>query len=243
MKQAYNNYTQEDFQVWKALFTRQEANLQDRACTEYLAHLQEMQPVLNAHKVPDFRELDEMLLQKTGWSIEVVPGLIPVAEFFELLSKRRFCSSTWLRSMEQLDYLEEPDMFHDIFGHVPLLMNPEYASFMERIGHLGLRHQHQPKLLSSLEKLYWYTIEFGLMQTQNATQIYGAGILSSFGETHHIYSEGVQISNFQLHRIMQTEFTTSEVQNEYCSIHSFKQLYSSIELLEELWKPKLRARA
>lgn len=243
MKQAYEAYTAEDLQVWNTLFARQQDNLNHKACNDYLLHLQEMEPVLNAHKVPCFKELDQMLLQKTGWSIEVVPGLIPVSDFFELLARRKFCSSTWLRSMSQLDYLEEPDMFHDIFGHVPLLMNPDYAAFIERIGHLGVRHKNNPTLLDGLEKLYWFTIEFGLMQSSKGLQIYGAGIISSFGETNHIYTDGVRISSFDIDNILAAQFTTSEVQNQYCSIHSFTQLYESIEQLEQQWSANYRASA
>lgn len=243
MKQVHKNYSTEDFQVWKTLFNRQKANLKGKACEEYLLHLDEMAPVLHENKVPDFRELNEMLLSKTGWSIEVVPGLIPVDDFFELLARRKFCSSTWLRKMDQLDYLEEPDMFHDIFGHIPLLMNSEYAQFIEDIGKLGLRHKQDRAILDSLEKLYWFTIEFGLLQAQNGLQIYGAGIISSFGETNHIYIDGVKISGFNLTQILNAEFTTSEVQNQYCSIDSFAQLYQSIETLENRWKPAVKKRA
>mgnify|MGYP000161821325 CR=1 FL=1 len=243
MKQIHKNYSVEDFQVWKALFNRQKGNLKGKACADYLFHLDEMAPVLNENKVPDFRELNEMLLDKTGWSIEVVPGLIPVDDFFELLAKRKFCSSTWLRKMHQLDYLEEPDMFHDIFGHIPLLMNPEYAQFIEDIGQLGLRHKNDRSILDRLEKLYWFTIEFGLMQAQDGLQIYGAGIISSYGETNHIYTEGVKISGFDLEHILNAHFTTSEVQNQYCSIDSFAQLYSSIKSLESRWAPAARKRA
>ena len=134
MIQQYDKYKQEDHEVWKILFERQVENLQDKASSMYIDCIKNMSSVLNAKQIPDFRKLDDFLLAKTGWSIEVVKGLIPVDDFFELLSNKRFPSSTWLRSRAQLDYLEEPDMFHDIFGHVPLLINEEYSALMHQIG-------------------------------------------------------------------------------------------------------------
>ena len=121
MKQHYDNYSETDHNVWQTLFERQTNNLQDKACQDYLDCLQILSPVLHANRIPDFDELDEVLGNQTGWTIEVVPGHIPVRDFFALLAQKKFPSSTWLRSMDQLDYLEEPDMFHDIYGHIPLL--------------------------------------------------------------------------------------------------------------------------
>ncbi len=130
MNQHYEHYTKADQEVWKLLFTRQAENLANKACREYLRALEVLEPVLNANAIPRFPELDSVLMRTTGWTIEVVPGHIPVNDFFDLLARRRFPSSTWLRNKEQLDYLEEPDMFHDIFGHIPLLVDPSYADFM-----------------------------------------------------------------------------------------------------------------
>ena len=136
MKQEYKLYKEEDQLVWKTLFDRQVENLQDKSCTAYLSCLEIMKGVLNSKQIPDFNLLNSKLTGSTGWSIEVVPGLIPVEDFFRLLAQRKFSASTWVRKMDQLDYLEEPDMFHDIFGHTPLLADPKFAQFMKDFGDL-----------------------------------------------------------------------------------------------------------
>jgi phenylalanine-4-hydroxylase len=232
MKQHYDNYTSEDFEVWKILFDRQVENLKTKAHSSYLSSLSELKEVLNADAIPDFNELNRVLMAKTGWSIEVVPGMIPVEAFFDLLADRKFCSSTWLRKKSQLDYLEEPDMFHDIFGHIPLLMSPEYASFVEKFAQLGKKHKGNERMLNALQRLYWYTIEFGLIKKENKAEIYGAGIISSFGESNHIFSDDVEIINFDLDWIVDHDFINSEIQTVYVEIASFDQLYASLKQLE-----------
>jgi len=232
MKQHYNKYSSEDFEVWKILFDRQVENLKTKAHASYLSSLSELKEVLHADAIPDFNELNKVLRSKTGWTIEVVPGMIPVDAFFELLADRKFCSSTWLRKKSQLDYLEEPDMFHDIFGHIPLLMNPEYADFVEKFAQLGKKHKHDQNMLNALQRLYWYTIEFGLITKENKAEIYGAGIISSFGESNHIFSDDVEILNFDLDWIVDHDFINSEIQTVYVEIASFDQLYASPKQLE-----------
>jgi phenylalanine-4-hydroxylase len=233
MKQHYSKYTPEDFEVWKILFDRQVENLKTKAHPMYLGCLSELKDVLNAEAIPNFDELNMELGTKTGWTIEVVPGMIPVAEFFELLSQRKFCSSTWLRKKSQLDYLEEPDMFHDIFGHIPLLMNPAYALFVEKFALLGKKHKGNEKMLNALQRLYWYTIEFGLIKKDNKSEIYGAGIISSYGESNHIFSDNVEILSFDLDWIIDHDFINSEIQTVYVEIASFEELYASIKQLEK----------
>jgi phenylalanine-4-hydroxylase len=134
MRQDMKSYTSSDLSVWKKLFERQELNLYDKVCDEYRIALKNMCDVLNANEIPNFSKIDEWFEGQTEWKIEVVPGLIPVEDFFELLANKKFCSSTWLRNMNQLDYLEEPDMFHDVFGHIPLLSNPVFSNFMQAFG-------------------------------------------------------------------------------------------------------------
>jgi phenylalanine-4-hydroxylase len=232
MKQHYDKYSPEDFEVWKILFERQVDNLSDKAHEKYYACLDELKDVLNADKIPNFRELNEKLQNKTGWTIEVVPGMIPVDQFFELLAQKKFCSSTWLRKKSQLDYLEEPDMFHDIFGHIPLLMDPEYAQFVWEFAKLGKKHKGDEKMLFALQRLYWYTIEFGLIRSKNKAEIYGAGIISSFGESKHIYGDEVEIIDFDMNWIVNHDFINSEIQSVYVEISSFQELYDSIKQFE-----------
>lgn len=234
LKQEYHHYTTSDIEVWQALFDRQISLLKSHASNTYLECMEELRPVLNRNKIPDFKELNHMLANKTGWSIEVVPGMIPVEEFFRLLSQRKFCSSTWLRTMEQLDYLEEPDMFHDIFGHIPLLANERFARFVEEFGRIGLGYMDDPNLLKKLQNLYWYTIEFGLISEQSQTKVYGAGIISSFGETQHVYGDQVERLPFNLTEILDRDFINSEIQNTYYVLSSLEDLYELPNKLKEL---------
>lgn len=233
LKQNYDNYTDEDFLVWKTLFERQQKNLHGKAHPEYLKCLDQLKYSLNPNKIPKFEVLNEELSSFNGWTIEVVPGLIPVDQFFQFLSQKKFCSSTWLRKMNQLDYLEEPDMFHDIFGHVPLLANEEYANFVQSFGELGVSYGHNKAVEKQLQRLYWFTIEFGLMKQQDSTGIYGAGIISSSGETNHIFEDEIEVVPYDVEKILHNDFITSEIQTRYYLIDSFKQLYNSVGELEK----------
>jgi phenylalanine-4-hydroxylase len=240
MKQNYNNYTTEDFQVWKILFNRQFENLKTKGSQKYMDCLISMNDVLHAEKIPDFEELNVFLNQSCGWQIEVVKGLIPVTDFFQLLSERKFCSSTWLRNKNQIDYLEEPDMFHDIFGHIPLLLNPQFANFTQQLGELGIQFKDSPGILLGLQRLYWFTIEFGLIKEHNKIKSYGAGIMSSFGETNHIHDDHILIESYEIHEIIAQEFVTDEIQNKYRVIEDFDQLFQSISQLKKMFSIKNR---
>lgn len=238
MIQEFDNYTQEDFLVWRTLFERQEANLQDKACDEYLLALQRLKPVLNENAPPNFRAINKWFKESTLWEIQCVPGLIPVEDFFQLLAKKKFCSSTWLRSMKQLDYLEEPDMFHDIFGHVPLLSDPIFSDFAQEFGKLGCTVLNEPNRVLMLQRLYWFTIEFGLIN-QNGLKIYGAGIASSFGEANSSISGAVPIVEFDIEKVMQTEFRTDVMQSQYVVIESFERLFESLLQVTKKWSKSI----
>lgn len=236
MKQQYEQYTEEDLKVWSTLFNRQIVNLQDKASKDYLIALEEMKEVLNADQLPSFDKISQWFSSQTGWSIECVPGLIPVDEFFELLADKKFPSSTWLRSLDKLDYLEEPDMFHDVFGHIPLLCQPEYSEFIHRFGILGKSFLHDEEKLIMLQRLYWFTIEFGLIKENNNTLIYGAGILSSFGEAISSLTSDLERIPFNMETVLNTSFCTSEMQNKYFVIEGLKELNQAIVVLTENWK-------
>jgi phenylalanine-4-hydroxylase len=229
MKQEMNKYTDQDRSVWKALFNRQAVNLLDKSCEEYLDCLEKLQPVLNAQVVPDFEELNAALKENTGWEIEVVAGLIPVEDFFMLLAKKKFCSSTWLRKPEQLDYLEEPDMFHDVFGHVPLLVHPRFSDFMQKFGKMGVENAGNASVIMKLQRLYWFTIEFGLTQSKQGRSIYGAGIISSFGESNHCMGSEIEVRPFNLEAVFATEYRTDEIQSVYYELESFDQLFDAFD--------------
>ncbi len=231
--QDYAKYTTEDTEVWNILAERQIQNLQDKAHPEYLRCLHLLKDELNADEIPDFEKLNHKLLATHGWSITVVPGLIEVNQFFELLSQKKFSASTWLRKKSQLDYLEEPDMFHDVFGHIPLLMNKDFTDFAEKMGNLGVQYKHNQEIVKQLQRLYWFTIEFGLIEYEGETKLYGAGIMSSSGESDHIFNDEVEIRPYDIFSIIKQPFVTSEIQWIYYQIDSFRQLFDSIIALEE----------
>lgn len=234
MKQQYEQYSKQDVEIWKLLFSRQIDNLQNKASNIYLEALEKMKPVLNEQEIPNFNKLNQWFKNETGWQMECVPGLIPVTDFFELLSQKKFCSSTWLRSLKNLDYLEEPDMFHDIFGHVPLLSNAVFSDFMHEFGKLGVKMKNDPVRLIQLQRLYWFTIEFGLIN-ENGYKIYGAGIASSFGESNLSLGNTVQTSAFDIETIINKSFETDHVQNHYFIINSYEQLFEAILVLKKAW--------
>lgn len=241
MKQQFELYTQADRDVWRTLFERQITNLQGKACLEYINALDDMREVLHPNNIARFSEIDEWFTDSTGWRMECVPGLIPVDEFFQLLAQKRFCSSTWLRSMEQLDYLEEPDMFHDVFGHIPLLSNTVFSDFANEFGKLGLTVLHDEEKLKMLQRLYWFTIEFGLIR-QNGIKLYGAGIASSFGESISSLSDHNIKLDFDLDKVIHEEFRTDVVQTKYFVINSFEKLFESIVQLTQKWKKHAMAK-
>jgi phenylalanine-4-hydroxylase len=225
MKQNYTNYTREDHNVWSLLFERQLNNLNQKACSDYLRGLLLLRTELHGNAIPDFERLNALLASLTGWSIEVVPGLIEVDEFFHLLARRKFPSSTWLRKRDQLDYLEEPDMFHDVFGHIPMLAIKGYADFMQQFGKRGVEH---PAEVLALQRLYWYTVEFGLVREQGQLKIFGAGLASSFGETNAALCEGSKaLFAFELEKVMATGFFTDRHQDFYFVLSETNELFTS----------------
>lgn len=235
MKQQFEKYTAEDLQVWTTLFERQILNLQDKASVHYLNALDEMKDVLNPMILPNFDNINDWFISSTGWEIYCVPGLIPVDEFFILLAEKKFPSSTWLRSIEKLDYLEEPDMFHDIFGHVPLLSNQVFSDFIHKFGKLGKSMINNEEKLIMLQRLYWFTIEFGLIK-EEGVKIYGAGIMSSFGEAISSLEESTEKRIFDLETILNMSFITTEMQQFYFVIESLDELFESIVELTKKWE-------
>jgi phenylalanine-4-hydroxylase len=223
--QQWSRYSEEEHAIWRALFDRQARILVGRASDEFMTGLDGLG--IAADGIPDFRRLSDVLMAKTGWRIVAVPGLVPDHIFFEHLANRRFPSTCFIRTRAQLDYLEEPDIFHDIYGHVPLLMNPVFADYMEAYGKGGLKASNQ-NALHYLARLYWYTVEFGLIATPAGLRIYGSGILSSKGES--IYSLDDAAPNrlgFDLMRVMRTRYRIDDFQESYFVIDSFEQLFEA----------------
>lgn len=230
-EQVYERYTEEDFAVWKTLYQRQRAMLEGKVADAFLEALERIG--FSPERIPHFGETNERLQQLTGWRLVTVPNISPVEDFFARLANRQFTATCWLRRMEELDYLEEPDMFHDVFGHAPLLTHPDYTTFFHRMGRLAQKYRHQPAAILKLQRLYWFTIEFGLIRHPSGElRIYGAGIISSPGETKHALSSSVAHHPFDIHQIYQHAFRTDVVQEEYYVIDSFEELVAELPAFE-----------
>ncbi|MCB0756534.1 MAG: phenylalanine 4-monooxygenase [Flavobacteriales bacterium] len=229
-QQIYSNYTKEDFEVWKLLYNRQSDLLRKYASKEYLNALDIVG--FSAEEIPDFNRIEEALKPLTGWRLKTVPNISEQKQFFEFLSNKQFTATCWLRQMDELDYLEEPDMFHDIFGHVPLLSNKAYTDFFEAISYIALKHIENPKAIELLGRIYWFTIEFGLIRESGKLKIYGAGIISSYGETNNALTDATQRFDFDVKKILNTDFRTDILQDKYFVIDSYEQLYASIPAIE-----------
>jgi phenylalanine-4-hydroxylase len=241
--QGWSQYTAEEHAVWQTLYERQTRLLPGRACDEFVAGMQALP--LQADRIPDFRALSEVLLKATGWQVVAVPGLVPDEVFFEHLANRRFPSGNFIRRPDELDYLEEPDVFHDVFGHVPMLMNPVMADFIQAYGQGGLRAQRLGKL-HQLARVYWYTVEFGLLRQHGGLRIYGAGIASSYAESLFAVDDpSPNRIGFDLERVMRTRYRIDDFQESYFVLDSldalldlaridFAPLYQRLENADEL---------
>ncbi|MDQ6481977.1 phenylalanine 4-monooxygenase [Dyadobacter sp. LHD-138] len=233
MDQDYQKYSEADHKMWKQLFERQMNVLPAIASRTYLEGIDKVGFV--ADHIPDFKkETNPRLQLLTNWKVYVVPGLIPHKEFYTHLSNREFPASTWLRKPEQLEYLEEPDMFHDTFGHVPLLSNQPFCDFIEHLSHVALRFIENENALAQISRLYWYTVEFGLIRESGALKIYGGGIISSAGESAYCLREKVPKLNFDAAILLGTPYHIDKYQDHYFVIDSYAQLYESVSEIEKL---------
>jgi phenylalanine-4-hydroxylase len=225
IEQNWHKYSAEEHAIWRLLFERQQRLLVGRACREFLDGLGGLG--VAADGIPDFRRLNEILDAATGWRIVAVPGLVPDDVFFAFLAGRRFPSTCFIRRRDQLDYLQEPDVFHDICGHVPLLMNPVFADYMQAYGEGGLKALRLGHL-QHLARLYWYTVEFGLIATPEGLRIYGSGILSSAGESVYCLEDPrPRRIRFELRRVMRTRYWIDNFQQTYFVIDDFQQLFDA----------------
>ena len=215
-------YTDVEHETWNTLYARQMKILPGRACEAYMRGLDALD--LNMGGIPDFEVMNPKLQALTGWTVVCVPGLVPDDVFFDHLANRRFVSGQFIRKPDQLDYLQEPDIFHDVFGHVPMLTDPDFAAYMEAYGKGGQRAQSLG-MLKNLARLYWYTVEFGLMKEADGLRIYGAGIVSS--ATESVFSLEDASPNrlgFDLERVMRTLYRIDDFQQVYFVIDSIEKL-------------------
>ncbi|QNB12673.1 phenylalanine 4-monooxygenase [Paraburkholderia tropica] len=226
--QPLERYGSVDHAVWDQLYRRQMALLEGRAADAFIEGARRIG--LNVAHVPSFAAVSERLMATTGWRIVAVPGLVPDRIFFEHLANRRFPVTWWMRRPDQLDYLQEPDCFHDLFGHVPLLTDPVFADAIEAYGRAALAVDE--RALPLLARLYWYTVEFGLMRDASAphgVKIYGAGIVSSKGESlYSVESVAPNRLGFDLDRVLRTRYRIDTFQKTYFVIDSFAQLFDAL---------------
>jgi phenylalanine-4-hydroxylase len=223
IEQHWDKYTPQDHKTWGTLFNRQLTTLKGKICQEYLDGLKTLH--LTADEVPNYDKMNRYLKAATGWEVLPVPGLIASRPFFSMLANKQFPAGTFIRTPEQLDYLEEPDIFHDVFGHVPLLSNPAYADYMQAYGKGGLLAMDH-KGVKYLARLNWYTIEFGLIVSGGDFKAYGAGIMSSFGEAKYVMSDpSPNIVKFNLERVLRTGYYIDDLQATYFAINSFESLF------------------
>ncbi len=220
--QNWSQFTVEEHRVWDTLFERQAKLLPGRASNAYLRGLDVLK--LSKPGIPDFEELSERLMQLTGWQVVAVPGLVPDEVFFDHMANRRFVAGNFIRRADQLDYLQEPDVFHDVFGHVPMLADPVFADYLAAYGRGGQRAQGLDAL-KYLGRLYWYTVEFGLIAEPEGMRIYGAGIVSSFAESRFALDDpSPNRIKFDLERVMRTEYRIDDFQQNYFVIPSLEEL-------------------
>lgn len=232
LSQQWEAYVPDHHETWRRLYERQRANLEGKASPLYLASLDQMSETLTRESVPRISAMEAQLVETTGWSLTVVPGLIPVEDFFQLLANKRFCTSTWVRRPDQLDYIEEPDMFHDTFGHIPPLMDPDFAAFMHRFGEVGasLVASGEDEAVLGLQRLYWYFVEFGFVRGKGGgPQLMGAGIMSSFGETNHAWGLRNTLIPFSIEEVMDTPFRTDVIQTKYFIVEDVVQLRRDLD--------------
>jgi len=223
-EQNWAAYTPAEHELYRRLYERQASQLKGLACDEFIEAVQHLGA---PDRIPRFDELSESLHKKTGWEVVAVPGLIPEEAFFSLLSRRKFPVTGWLRKPEEFDYIVEPDVFHDLFGHVPLLFNPVFADYMQAYGAGGMKASRLDAC-ELLARLYWYTVEFGLINTPQGIRAYGAGILSSAGELRYsVRSPEPSRVGFDLQRMMRSRYKIDTYQATYFVIDSFQQLFDA----------------
>ena len=241
MKQIYENYTAEDQKVWKILFDRQFPALPKAATKEFLTGLDKVN--FSGEAIPNFDDTNKILKELTGWEIYAVPGIVEDGLFFELMSNKKFPATTWVRKMSQLDYLEEPDMFHDVFAHIPLLTNQAFVDFLQAISQFGHEWIEDEWAIHLLSRIYWFTIEFGLIREEEGLRIYGAGILSSSGETTFSLSDQPNHFAYDVDQILDTPYRKDKMQENYFIIDSYEHLYQSIPEIKAKIEKRLKERS
>ena len=219
------NWTETENQTWSTLINRQTEIVKARACDEFMRGLEILD--FPKDRIPQLYELNEKLHEATGWGVEAVPAVIQPKEFFTLLANKKFPAATFIRTPEELDYLQEPDIFHEVYGHCPLITNQAYADFLEKFGRLALEVESKDRRL--LFRLFWFSIEFGLLQTDSGLKAYGGGILSSIGETQYCLTDSPEVQKFEVLNVLRTPFRIDIMQPVYFVLDKFEDLFTLLD--------------
>ena len=230
IQQDYAAYTPEQHAVWAELVLRRMPQLQEHAAQEYLEGYEYIG--LKHDQLPNLSEISSRLEPRTGWNTTPVSGFMPGPAFFEMLAARKFPTTTWLRSRESLEYTPEPDIFHDVFGHVPMHAHPVFADFLQHYGQLCAA-QTDEAMLERIGRIFWYTVEFGLIRQGGKIKVYGSGLISSNGECTNVINGGCAIRDFDIDEVLRTPVKVDEMHKLLFAIDSFEQIYEALRVTEE----------
>jgi len=228
--QDYQAYTPEQHAIWADLVTRVLPDLEEHAAREYLDGFDAIG--LQTHQLPDLALISARLEPRTGWQSTPVSGFLPAAAFFEMLASRHFPTTTWIRSRDSLEYTPEPDIFHDVFGHVPMHAHPVFADFLQHYGRVCASIS-DARLLEKLGRLFWYTVEFGVIRQNRTLKVYGSGLISSYRECRHVLSGQCAMHNFSLDEVIQTPVKVDELHKLLFAVDSFDQIYEAMHVAEK----------
>ena len=229
IQQKYDDYAQEQHAVWAELVRRRRSQLNAYACREYLDGFEIIG--LQDDRLPNLSVITDRLKPRTGWSTTPVSGFLPAEAFFEMLAARMFPTTTWLRGRDSLEYIPEPDIFHDVFGHVPMHAHPVFADFLQHYGSVCAKIK-DPDVLERLGRLFWYTVEFGLIREDGKIKVYGSGVISSHGECTNVIEGGCEVRDFSLHEVLSTPVKVDSIHKLLFAIESFDQIYEAMRQAE-----------
>ena len=230
VEQDYAAYTPEQQAVWQELVERRMPQLREHASEVYLDGFAQIG--LETDRLPNLRAVSARLGPRTGWASSPVSGFLPADAFFEMLSARMFPTTTWLRSRESMDYTPEPDIFHDVFGHVPMHAHPVFADFLEHYGKVCLEAIDRPDVLEKLGRLFWFTVEFGLIRERGEVKVYGSGLISSHGECTRVLGGGCEVRDFDVDAVLNQTVDTGAMQPVLFAVESFEQIYEATKAAE-----------
>jgi phenylalanine-4-hydroxylase len=227
IQQDWSAYTPEQHAIWTDLCSRRMLQLEEHACAEYLEGMGKLRIQLD--QMPDFARINSLLTPRTGWQLTAVSGFMPGEAFFEMLAARQFPTTTWIRNRDSLEYTPEPDIFHDVFGHVPMHAHPVFADFLQQYGEVCAGLTGSPEKLERIGRLFWYTVEFGVIRQNGKIKLYGSGLISSNGESTNVIEQKPEIRDFELETVLNTTVKVDEFNPVLYAVESFDQIYEAMK--------------